>query len=371
MKIAVYYDVPEGGASRTMEEELKILSQRHQIKIFHNTSANFTFIKPTRFFQDLDSIVIQSFKQRQQAEEIDRGGFDIVYVSHDRHSQAPWILRYLKTPSVFLCQEPTRAYFEEFLKIDKNLPRLNRIYESINRYFRKKIEIYNACHATAIVSNSIYSTESIFRAYGLSSIPVYLGIDKQEYFPEQIVKKNQLLIVGNNEPQKNLSFAIEIVSKINRKIRPKLVVASPRSSEMSSLKKLAKRLKVKIEILVGLGQVELRRVYNEAKLTLAVAYLEPFGLSVIESLACGTPVLAVSEAGFRETVSQGKTGFLVERDSRKIAQTVEGLLLDKEKLRTMSKLGNWEVNRRFTWQKTVDKLEKILYENCNHHRKLS
>lgn len=368
MKIAIYYDVPAGGAFRTMEEEIKLLKLRNQVVVFHNLPPRISQPFLTRLFADLESIIFQRFKQKFQAVQIDKEKFDIVYVSHDRHSQAPWILRFLKTPTVFLCQEPTRAYFEEFLRIDPHLPLVNRIYETINRFLRKNIEIKNAFFAHRIVVNSVYSTESIFRAYGLVSTPVYLGIDNKEYFPDSEVKRNQILVVGNHEPQKALAFAVEVLSKINPKFRPKLVIASPRDIDSLELKQLAKKLKVNLELRVGLTQSELRRIYSESRLTLAVAHLEPFGLSVIESLACGTPVIAVREGGFKETIIQGETGLLIERDVAKIASEIQTLLSDNDKLSSMGKAGIIDVNKRFTWRQTVDQLEKVFDETSHHHR---
>lgn len=366
LKIAIYYDLPAGGASRTMEEEVRLLNRSHQIEIFHNISSRIHPPFLRRLFADLESTFFQKFIQRQQANTIDRMKFDLVYVSHDQHSQAPWVLRFLKTPTVFLCQEPTRAYFEEFLKIDSKLPLLNKLYESLNRYLRKKIEIKNASFAKRVVANSIYSTESIFKAYGLLSSPIYLGIDKSEYFPEVKIKKNQVLVVGNNEPQKALPFAIEVVSKISANRRPGIVIACPRDRDYSEIKKLAKKQRVKVDFVVGLSQNELRRVYSQSRITLAVAYLEPFGLSVIESLACGTPVVAVREGGFKETVTHQKTGLLIERDAAKMARAIETLLATPDKLSSMGKAGVVDVNKRFTWEKTVDQLEKIFYETCRH-----
>lgn len=362
MRIAVYFDVPPGGASRTMEEIIQRLSCSHELSVFHNLpqSINQPFLK--HFFADLESVLIQRFKQRHQAKIIDSQNYDLVFVSHDRHSQAPWILRFLKTPTVFLCQEPTRSYFEYFLRIDPQLPIINRIYESLNRLIRKNLEIANSHYATKIIANSNYSTESIFRAYGCISSPIHLGVDSKQYFPEKVNKENQVLVVGNHEPQKNLVMAIKAISLINKSKRPTLVIASPRSVDNSQLICLAKNKKVPLKILIGLNKNELRSEYCRSFATLAVAHLEPFGLSVIESLACGTPVIAVSEGGFRETIINGRTGFLVEQSSQAIADKVLLLQGNQTLAKSMGALGSKDVNTRFTWEITVDKIENIFHE---------
>lgn len=368
MNIAIFYDLPAGGASRTMEEVSKVLSKKHKLTIFHDPKSYFAGTN-SRLLKDLESIWFQSFKQRRLAQEIDIQKFDLCFVSHDRHSQAPWILRFLKTPTVFLCQEPTRAYFEEFLHIDPHLPIHKKLYESLNRKIRKQIEITNAHFATKIVANSRYSVESIFRSYGINSTPIHLGIDTTEYYPEKIAKKNQVVVVGNNEPQKDLPLAVYSVALINKNIRPTLVIASPRNSDMREIERLAKKKLVRLNLLTGLDQNGLRKIYSQSKLTLALARLEPFGLSVIESMACGTPVVAVNEGGFKETVTDNISGLLIERDPQLIAEAISTLLSNPKMISTMGNKGTKDAVSTFTWDNTVKKLEKIFNEtkNIRHH----
>jgi len=373
MKIAVYYDGVLGGGSRALEEMLKILKTHHQIEVFHGPKP---FPLPPfgkRFFIDFESIVSQRSKQRKLAQTINAQKFDLVFVSHDFYPHAPWLLRFLKTPTVFLCQEPTRAFYEKYLGVESDLPLINKIYENLNRYLRRKIEESNVTFAHRVVTSSYCSAESIFRAYGISSAVAYPGIDPLEYHPTGAKKKNQILIVGNNDLQKDLPFAIKSVSYIKTKNRPTLVIVSPRQADVSELKKLAKRKNVTLQIFVGLSQKQMCKLYNQSLLTIATAHLEAFGLSVVESLACGTPAVAVREAGFRETVVHDKTGFLVDRDPKIMAEAIQGLLSDKDKLQEMGQNGIKDVNKRFTWDNTVEKLEKIFYEtqknqNRRHHR---
>lgn len=366
MKIAVYHDLPFGGAHIAMEEILKRLSQKHEIRVFNNQSHSPLNFPPRRLWTDLDSLLLQPFKQRRLATAIDRGHFDLVLVSHDRHFQAPWILRFLKTPTLFLCQEPTRALFEQFLAVDPKLPTLNYYYEIINRFFRKNIEIKNAGFATKIIANSVYSTEAIFRAYGLSATPILLGYNPQNFFPESNRKKNQVIIVGNHEPQKALIFGLECLSQIPLRDRPHLIIVSPRHRQNKELIKLAKKSAISLKIYEKISVPTLRRLYNQSQISLALAHLEPFGLSVVESLACGTPVVAVREGGFREIIVHGRTGLLIERNAAQIALAIQTLSGDPQKLLAMSKAGIIDVKKRFTWTRTVDQLEKALHETIHH-----
>ena len=362
MKIAVYYDVPFGGAHVAMEEIILRLQKKHQVEIFHNQNSSFSDFPFRRLWLDLESILFQRGKQYLQAKKIDAKRFDVVIVSHDRHFQAPWVLRFLKTPTVLLCQEPTRAYFEEFLRVDQKLPVLNRLYELFNRQIRKGIEIKNAGFANKIISNSVYSSESIFRAYGIKSTPILLGFNPQDFFPEKIRRNNQVVLVGNNEPQKALPFAIDCVAMINKSERPSLVIVSPRSRDCRQLVLRAKKAGVVLSLHQEITTPRLRHLYNQSKLCIAVAHLEPFGLSVIESLACETQIVAINEAGYRETVVDGKSGILVERNAIKASAAIQNLLVDDRKRLQMGKYGLKDVKKRFSWDTTVEKIEQIFYE---------
>ncbi len=57
-------------------------------------------------------------------------------------------------------------------------------------------------------------------------------------------------------------------------------------------------------------------LYNKANLVVYTPYQEPFGLVPLESMSCGTPVVGVNDGGVMETVTNGKTGILTERDTK-------------------------------------------------------
>ena len=335
MNIAVYFGLPYGGAFRSIEEICKRLATKHHISYFENNSR--TQIKKNRLLSDFNSLVWERVKQKQLARKIDSKNF-------------------------FLCQEPTRAFFEKFLDVSPSLPLVNRLYEKLNRFFRKNAEMANARFATKIIANSNYSAESIFRSYGVTASSIYLGIDSKQFYPQKTKRQNQVLIVGNDEPQKGLRFAIDSLALVPPKLRPRLLVASPRSVITSDLLSFAKNKKVNLKNVCHLSPKQLCQVYNQSIATLATAYLEPFGLSVIESMACGTPVVAVCEGGFRETITHKKTGLLTPRDPQKVALAILLLVHDKQLYKKLSHQAILRATKYFGWDNTVTKIENILNE---------
>lgn len=362
MKIAVYYDVPFGGAHVAMDEIISGLNKGNVIILIPHHQSPFINLWPRRWWADMESLVFQPFIQYRLARAISQADFQVVLVSHDRHFQAPWLLRFLKIPTVFLCQEPTRALFEKFLSVDPRLPFYKRFYEKAIRSLRKRIEIKNAHSATRIISNSVFSARSILAAYGRPSTPVHMGFNSRNFFPMKLPKLPQVMVVGNHEPQKALPFAIEVISHIATANRPQLIIVSPRHRRHEELFRLAKDGGVSLSIKENITTAELRRLYNQSKALLAVARLEPFGLSVIESLACGTPVVAVKEGGYRETVINGQNGFLVKRDALSLAQKLEMIIQNDSLGSRLGLQGIKDVKTRFMWPATVNKILKVLHE---------
>ena len=98
---------------------------------------------------------------------------------------------------------------------------------------------------------------------------------------------------------------------------------------------------------------------NKSKVILALSRSEPFGLIPIEAMACEIPVIAVNEGGFKESVINGKTGFLIKRNPRELKEKID-LLLSNNKLRMeMGKNGRKLVLDKFTWSKSVDNFLSI------------
>src|SRR3990167_3028834 len=81
------------------------------------------------------------------------------------------------------------------------------------------------------------------------------------------------------------------------------------------LEQMAKDLNVKLEIRRKPPEHELVQLYNEVTALVFLPNMEPFGLVALEAMACGAPVIGVREAGIRESVIDGTTGILVDRNS--------------------------------------------------------
>jgi glycosyltransferase involved in cell wall biosynthesis len=95
--------------------------------------------------------------------------------------------------------------------------------------------------------------------------------------------------------------------------------------------------------------------------------MEPFGLVPLESMACGTPVVAVAEGGVRESVTHGKTGLLAERLPQQFAEALRSLLEDPTLGARLGGYAREEALERWRWERTVMQIEAHLAELLNEN----
>lgn len=90
---------------------------------------------------------------------------------------------------------------------------------------------------------------------------------------------------------------------------------------------------------------------------------ESFGLVLIESLACGTPVVASNIPGVRTVVEHDGDGLLVAPgDPRALAAAIDRIVGDDEQARRMGQRGRARVIERYDWRQIAAQLEQIYYE---------
>ncbi|MCL4467534.1 MAG: glycosyltransferase family 4 protein [Deltaproteobacteria bacterium] len=400
MKIAVFHNLPSGGAKRALYEFLKELKKRgHSIDAFLPQTANEQFLPlddvvnnkhvyPVKtFFHRINlkgfrtlyfleqSLLAQARCQRLIADEINSGNYDLVLANHSVPTQSPFLLRYLKIPSVYYLQEPIRWAYEHPIKdINTTMKRstVKMLYErALVNYILKPIDESNTSHATILLVNSYYSHESIMKAYGLNAYVSYLGVNTEIFkYDRNVPKENIILSVGRLIQQKGFRFIIKAMAKISNKIKkPKLIILgdADSSSERSILISLARENHIDVEIKIGITDTELVQYYNKALLVVYAPYLEPFGLVTLESMACGTPVVGVKESGIREVIEDNVTGLLVERDVNKFAEAIEYLLNKNDVRDRMGKKSIESVKEKWTWQKATDNLIEHLQTIIKQH----
>lgn len=258
MKIALFHNLPSGGAKRALFEHTRGLQQRgHVLDVYLMETANETFLPLSplcdqvyrystpsvqmpllekrllnhavtrpfwklvgeKFYQEL--LTYRNFRHEirkldaldgvyeQMAYDIDARGYDLVYVHHCKQLLSPSLLRYLSTPSVYFCQDTLRPMYEwsppgheppdfdsrpESLFVRKARGRFLPIQQVWFERIKEQRNTHNARAATLVLANSWYSREAILRTSGISAHVCYLGVDAHLFSPDPTVERENVVL---------------------------------------------------------------------------------------------------------------------------------------------------------------------------------
>ena len=147
---------------------------------------------------------------------------------------------------------------------------------------------------------------------------IYHGIDTT-LFPFQEEKGDYLLFLGRMSPQKGPHIAIEIAKHLGKKL---ILAGKTVPEDKEYLDRFVfPFIDNKQIIYKGVANFEEKiSLYKNALAFIhPIQYFEAFGLTIIESLACGTPVISFDNGAPREIIEDGKTGFLVKNKEEMIS----------------------------------------------------
>jgi glycosyltransferase involved in cell wall biosynthesis len=228
----------------------------------------------------------------------------------------------------------------------------------------------NVQAASLVLVNSAYSKESLYRVYGIFAEIGYLGVDSERFRPVGSGRRDFVLTVGALNPKKGFDFLIRSLAVLPEQVRPRLVIVSNYSDsrEKDYITDLAESLNVHVTILINISDSVLVDLYSQAQLTLYAPIMEPFGFVPLESMACGTPVVAVNEAGVRETVRHRETGLLTERDPQEFAHAIAELLTDAARRRAYGSQARLYVAEEWQWNRSINCIERHLTRIAEHVR---
>ncbi|HEX8475888.1 MAG TPA: glycosyltransferase family 4 protein [Pyrinomonadaceae bacterium] len=411
MKIAVWYNLPSGGAKRALYYHVRGLVERgHTVEAWcppikgHTSLPLGSFIKehvvpldwqPTRLHEfvkrtpileaeilseDLSKLRAQDKHCRLCADEINAGGFDVLFANTSVIQAVASIGRYVETAKVLYLQEPSRGFYEAgpnglpWLAVPPRARAWMRprylAWLVVNAFgvqqFRTlaREEYLSARVFDEILVNSYFSRESVLRAYGLDAKVCYLGVDTKLFVNRHLERENFVVGLGEINRHKNVRFVIEALGRVPPPTRPRLVWVGNAiySNYLTEMQQLAASLNVEFETRMQINDDELVELLNRAALMAYAPRLEPFGFAPLEANACGTPVVAVAEGGVRETVSDDFNGLLVAPEPQAMADAIERLMRDKNVAQRLGANGERMVAEKWSLGASVDRLERHLVE---------
>ena len=212
------------------------------------------------------------------------------------------------------------------------------------------------------------------RHYGVDSEVIYLGTNTNVFFPiENCVKKNTILTLGDSRIRR-ADLLIKAASELLEKRKDFEIWIVGNSGELGEeLELLAKNLNVEknVKFFGKISDQDLAKLYSESLATVHLVKEAPFGLIVIESMSCGTPVISWKPGGPEETIVDGESGFLIpENNQSDLIDKIEFFLDNPESSYKMGQNGIQRVQTNFDLEIHHKSMRKILLNWINHSKKL-
>jgi starch synthase len=200
---------------------------------------------------------------------------------------------------------------------------------------------------------------------------IHNGIDPEIYRPQRSEETLARYGVNPNRPyaffngritrQKGLSLLLTAALDIDPRYQLVIVASSPDTPEIGAeVAALAERVRAERGNLIWIGEFipreELIHLHSSATVFVCPSVYEPFGLVILEAMACETAVVASRVGGIPEIVLEGETGYLVDyrSDDTKayataLAARIEEVMSDPALAARMGKAGRQRAAQEFGW----------------------
>lgn len=259
---------------------------------------------------------------------------------------------------------------------------IRKIYQGANDKFpsdRIAIEKQIVQEADHIIAECPQDREDLLMYYHapqekITVIPC--GFNPHEFYPldkllaRMVLKLDAkefiILQLGRIVPRKGIDNVIHAVAKLKRTLtHTRLLIVGGESDDLDPLKnpeitrlrQVAEQAGISDNVtFTGRKQRDiLKYYYAAADVFITTPWYEPFGITPLESMACGTPVIGSNVGGIKYSVEDGECGFLVPPNNPDALATRIFELLHDESLRSNIRLNAIRrVNTLFTWSKVTD-----------------
>ncbi|WP_161611451.1 glycosyltransferase [Haloferax prahovense] len=252
--------------------------------------------------------------------------YDVIIINKDWSKS---IARAADTPTIYYCHSPERHLYDanefryNWLK-QRSLPKAAafKIFTSMMR----PLDQGDIDQIDTITCNSKNIQQRCLKYYGIQPEVIYPPVETSQFHFEEV--GDFWLNVSRLGPGKRIEFLIDTFNKTGENIK---IVGSPdREEYYEKYKQMANE---NVELLRSVQWDELKNLYSMCKGLVTVAKDEDFGLTPVEAMASGKPVIAVNEGGYKETVVDTKTGWLLPLDKDEFRHKIESA--SKQELRDM------------------------------------
>lgn len=320
LKIAIVHDwfTTYAGSERCVESLTNLfpkaeifsivdfLAEKERQIILKGKNANTTFIQNLPFARKYHRHYFPLFPLA--IEQFDLSGYDLIISSS--HAFAKGVLTNSNQLHICYCYTPIRYAWDLTHQYFESKSFGGRLKKLILHPALHKIRIWDAAASNRVdyfIGISNYIARRIKKIYRRDADVIYPPVDTKKFACETI-KDDYYLTISRFVPYKKIDLIAESFSQMPDK---KLIIIGEGSDKEKIKSKCAKNIE-----LINYNQVDnIYEFMGKAK-AFVFAAEEDFGITVIEALSCGTPVIALNKGGTAETISDGKLGIHFNNQTR-------------------------------------------------------
>lgn len=358
MKIGIFtYDFYpfEGGQGRYLHEAYQRVYKSNKFLIFSPCVNNFknhiSLFKKTKI---VGKNILFSFLLQFKINEIVKK-----YALRAVHFQCgPGGIILIKKPKAKMICTVHHTYYQQYTLPGQEWKKILYLLEKT--MYQKADKIICDCEDTANALEKYYNLSR----RKITVIPI--GIDLTRFKPLKNIKKipNSLIFVGRLDKRKGIDFLIETLPLVKRKILGIKLFVIGSGKLKPKLEKYINNhhLEKNVQFLGFVPDKELLKWYNQTEIAVIPSAFEGFGITVIEAMACGMPVLATKVGGIKNIIKNGQNGILVEYGNKKqMAKQIIRLLNNQLLRKKLMKAGLKTVKENYNWQIISQKTRSIYY----------
>ena len=247
-----------------------------------------------------------------------------------------------------------------------------REYPRQQYYFRHYVPAVLR-QSRAVITISEASRQEIVRAYQVPAEKIHValcGYDARRFTPygsgsDVTGFEPYALYVGNVMPHKNLGRLVDAFAVVSNRMRGRLVIRGwGKRQPVETLRARIARhgLEDRVEWQPYASDEELPALYRGARMLVLPSLAEGFGLTALEAMACGTPVITSNTSSLPEVVADA--GLLVDpHDTTSIAEAMARLFSDTRLAKELRERGIARASQ-FTWERAAGVMQKAIHASA-------
>ena len=289
---------------------------------------------------------------------LDLSAYDLVISSSGAEAKA--VKTGPNTTHICYCHSPTQYYwirYNEYLAHPGFAPGLNwlaRLGLKVLVGPMKRWDFRAAQRPNFMIANSTYTQSMIKKYYGRESTVIHPPVEIERFAVKQEAPRRGFVTAGRQTPYKRIDLAVAACTQLKL---PLAVIGNGPDHE-----KLLKLAGPTISFYDNVSDQQIASYFQQAAAFILPTNIEDFGVTAVEALAAGTPVIAYNQGGPRDYVIPGQTGeFFAEQTVDSLVQTLSTF---NPEIYNNQKISDYAT--QFSTQSFEANIQKLVSDLINH-----